>query len=99
MTREGLMTKAANGEYSALSESVAQLGGDIRQVSQHISAAANRAVEDVTQLGTDKLGELQGVGQEYVSALEKFATNKPIQAIGIGVLAGFLAGRFLFGRS
>lgn len=75
--------RAARDELRQGSEGVrAELG--------ELAASGRAAALDARDLADEKLQDLMDQGREFMASAERMVREKPLQAIGIAALAGFL---------
>lgn len=70
----------------AISEGIEEIGSKVKKLAQNTS-------EHLVTAGEKIASEATGKGKEYLSAMETYVKDHPVQSSLIAAFAGFLLGR------
>lgn len=82
--------ESLRGAGRAARDELRQGSEGVRSELGELAATGRAAALDARDLADEKLQDLMDQGREFMASAERMVREKPLQAIGIAALAGFL---------
>ena len=82
--------ESLRGAGRAAREELRQGSEGIRSELGELAASGRAAALDARDLADEKLQDLMDQGRDFLASAERMVREKPLQAVGIAALAGFL---------
>jgi ElaB/YqjD/DUF883 family membrane-anchored ribosome-binding protein len=86
-TRDPLVDRAANSAHQAVDRVATKVNPTVERV--------RAAAQDSADTMQAKLGDLDTLRQEWTDSARAYVRERPMTAIGVAVLAGFLLSRWI----